>query len=53
MNVEKHIGELLYDHNCVIVPDLGGFVANYAPAKIHPTQHTFTPPTKNIVFNIF
>lgn len=52
MNVEKHIGELLYDHNCVIVPDLGGFVANYAPAKIHPTQHTFTPPTKNIVFNI-
>lgn len=52
MNVEKHIGELLYDHNCVIVPDLGGFVANYAPAKIHPSQHTFTPPTKNIVFNI-
>ncbi len=52
MNVEKHIGELLYDHNCVIVPDLGGFVANYAPAKIHPTQHTFSPPTKNIVFNI-
>lgn len=52
MNVEKHIGELLYDHNCVIVPDLGGFVANYAPAKIHPTQHTFTPPSKNIVFNI-
>lgn len=52
MNVEKHIGELLYDHNCVIVPDLGGFVANYAPAKIHPTQHTFAPPSKNIVFNI-
>ena len=52
MNVEKHIGELLYDHNCVIVPDLGGFVANYAPAKIHPTQHTFTPPSKSIVFNI-
>ncbi len=52
MNVEKHIGELLYDHNCVIVPDLGGFVANYAPAKIHPTQHTFTPPSKKIVFNI-
>lgn len=52
MNVEKHIGELLYDHNCVIVPDLGGFVANYAPAKIHPSQHTFSPPSKSIVFNI-
>jgi cell division septation protein DedD len=49
--VDKHISELLYEHDCVIVPDLGGFVANYAPAKIHPTQHTFTPPSKNIVFN--
>jgi CCDC81-like HU domain protein/sporulation related protein len=51
MNVDKHIGELLYDHNCVIVPDLGGFVANYASAKIS-SSHTFAPPSKNIVFNI-
>ncbi len=49
--VEKHISELLYEHDCVIVPELGGFVTNYASAKIHPTQHTFTPPSKNIVFN--
>ena len=49
--VDKHISELLYEHDCVIVPDFGGFVANYASAKIHPTQHTFTPPSKNIVFN--
>lgn len=49
--VDKHISELLYEHDCVIVPELGGFVANYAPAKIHPTQHTFSPPSKNIVFN--
>jgi hypothetical protein len=49
--VDKHISELLFEHDCVIVPDFGGFVANYAPAKIHPVQHTFTPPSKNIVFN--
>ena len=49
--IDKHISDLLYDHDCVIVPQLGGFVANYASAKIHPTQHTFTPPSKNIVFN--
>src|SRR6476646_1164671 len=49
--VDKHISELLDEHDCVIVPDLGGFVANYAPAKIHPVQHTFIPPSKNIVFN--
>lgn len=51
MKVEKHISDLLYEHNCVIVPELGGFVGNYAPAKIHPVRHTFTPPSKSIVFN--
>jgi hypothetical protein len=51
MKVDKHISELLYDHDCVIVPDFGGFVANYAPAKVHSSQHTFTPPSKNIIFN--
>ena len=49
--VDKYISELLYEHNCVIVPNFGGFVSNYLPAKIHPTQHTFSPPSKSIVFN--
>jgi hypothetical protein len=49
--VEKHINDLLYEHDCVIVPEFGGFVANYASARIHPVQHTFTPPSKKIVFN--
>lgn len=51
MSIDKYISELLYGHDCVIVPDFGGFVANYSPARIHPTQHTFTPPSKDIVFN--
>lgn len=51
MNIDKYISELLYGHDCVIVPGFGGFVANYSPARIHPTQHTFTPPSKDIVFN--
>ncbi len=49
--VDKHISDLLYEHYCVIVPDFGGFVANYTSAKIHPAQHSFTPPSKKIVFN--
>lgn len=49
--IDKHISELLYDYDCVIVPNFGGFVSNYAPAKIHPVQHTFSPPFKRIVFN--
>ena len=49
--VDKYISELLYDYDCVIVPNFGGFVSNYSPAKIHPVHHTFSPPSKSIVFN--
>lgn len=49
--VDKHISALLYTYDCVIVPHFGGFVSNYAPAKIHPVQHSFLPPSKSIVFN--
>ncbi|HXC03355.1 MAG TPA: SPOR domain-containing protein [Bacteroidia bacterium] len=49
--MEHYIAALLYRHDCVIIPGFGGFVANYAPAQVHPTQHTFTPPCKSLVFN--
>lgn len=51
MKLDKHIGYLLYKHNCVIVTDFGGFVTNYKSATIHPVQHTFTAPSKQIAFN--
>ncbi len=51
MEVPFYISELLYEHDCVIVPGFGGFVGHYAPAKIHPISHTFHPPSKNILFN--
>lgn len=51
MDIVQHISELLYDHDCVIVPDFGGFVSSYQPASIHPVQHQFHPPFKNILFN--
>ena len=51
MEIDHHVSELLYLYDCVIIPGFGGFVANYSPAKIHPTQHTFSPPSKNISFN--
>lgn len=38
-------------HDCVIVPGLGGFIANYAPAKIN-AKNIFSPPSKHIAFNI-
>lgn len=46
-----YISELLFTHDCVIVPSFGGFVCSYAPAKVHPGQHIFTPPSKQVFFN--
>jgi nucleoid DNA-binding protein len=51
MNVLQYISELLYRHDCVIVPGFGGFVANPVSAAIHPVSHSFSPPGKEIMFN--
>ncbi|MBL4594242.1 MAG: SPOR domain-containing protein [Flavobacteriales bacterium] len=51
MKLEQYISELLYKYDCVIVPGLGGFVANYKSATIQPIQNTFSPPSKSISFN--
>jgi len=35
----------------VIVPDLGGFVANYRPAEMDLASNSFSPPRKEIIFS--
>jgi cell division septation protein DedD len=52
INVVKYIPELLYRHDCVIIPGFGGFIGNYSPARINPVYHTFYPPCKSLLFNI-
>ncbi len=51
MKLGNYISELLFQYDCVIVPDLGGFVANYKSATIQPIQNNFYPPSKGISFN--
>jgi hypothetical protein len=51
VKIDLYISDLLYSYDCVIVPEFGGFVANYAPAQIQAVQHKFTPPSKKISFN--
>lgn len=51
MKIETYISQLLFHHECVIVPNLGGFVGNYKPAYIQPLQHKFHAPSKQISFN--
>lgn len=49
MEINQYIKELLLLNDCVIIPEFGGFVANYKPATIENNQ--FFPPTKEIAFN--
>lgn len=51
MQVEEALGKLLLHHECVIVPDLGGFVCNYAPARYDRSSKIFHPPNARISFN--
>ena len=51
MDISLYISRLLFRYDCVIVPDFGGFIANYNPAKYRPDSHIFTPPSKEIAFN--
>ncbi|MGD1846262.1 MAG: SPOR domain-containing protein [Salibacteraceae bacterium] len=49
--IDSYIYELLFEHDCVIIPGFGGLVANPAPAKLDRLQHRFRPPSKEIGFN--
>lgn len=50
-NIEKYIAELVGNHECVIVPGLGAFVALATSADIHPITHKFTAPSRTLGFN--
>jgi nucleoid DNA-binding protein len=51
VDVTAFIRELLFGHDCVIVPGFGGFIGNYTPARIDKSNGTFYPPVKQISFN--
>jgi nucleoid DNA-binding protein len=51
MDITAFIRELLFSHDCVIVPGFGGFVGNYSPARIDKSTATLYPPVKQISFN--
>jgi cell division septation protein DedD/nucleoid DNA-binding protein len=51
INLDKYIQELLLQHDCVILPGLGGFVANYKPATFDASQKSVLPPSRQILFN--
>lgn len=47
----QHLENLLPEHDCVVVPGLGGFVQNEVAARIQPGARLFYPASKEIGFN--
>ncbi|MDP4207098.1 MAG: hypothetical protein Q8859_14025, partial [Bacteroidota bacterium] len=51
MDINNLISKLLLVQDCVIIPDLGGFISNYHPAQADFRTNHFSPPSREIVFN--
>ncbi len=51
MHLADHIRPLLRDHDCVIIPDFGGLVAEAAPARLQAGRQSLSPPSKFVAFN--
>ncbi len=51
MNIEKHISDLLYRNDCVIIPNFGAFIGDWQSASIDEVNNQLNPPKKQISFN--
>ncbi len=51
IELERHIEILLLGNDCVVVPELGGFVAHHASARYDRESGIFLPPYRAIGFN--
>lgn len=51
LTLSAHIKTLLQDHDCVILPGFGGFLANPKSAQVDRITHKFTPPQRQFSFN--
>lgn len=47
----RHIEVLLLEHDCVVVPQIGGFVTCNVPARYIEEENLFLPPYRTVGFN--
>jgi nucleoid DNA-binding protein len=50
VNLTPYIKELIINHDCIILPDFGGFETSYTPARFDPKTKKMLPPTKVVEF---
>jgi hypothetical protein len=51
MQLQQYIKELLYQHECVTVPNFGAFLTRTIDVLIQPDSGLFSPPGKEVSFN--
>ncbi len=51
LDIKSFIRELLFCHDCVIIPGFGGFISNHIPAQIDKPAGMFHPPVRQVSFN--
>lgn len=51
IELERHIEILLLNNDCVIVPDLGGFMTHHCEAHFDDEDCLFLPPLRTLGFN--
>ena len=51
IELNRHIEILLLTNECVIVPDFGGFMTHYIPARYDAADHSYLPPLRTLGFN--
>lgn len=51
MDLAPYIEDLLYQHDCVILPTIGGFIVNYSSAQLDVVEQQVHPPAKAVSFN--
>ena len=49
--LNHHLHRLFLDHDCVVVPGLGGFVCNRKPARYDESRQELVPPLRSVLFN--
>jgi hypothetical protein len=50
-DISGYIRELLFGHDCVIIPGFGAFIGNYFPSRIDRREGMFYPPSRKVTFN--
>ncbi len=50
-SVLDYTRKLLYEHDCVVLPDLGGFLAYFSHAFYSEQNLLYHPPQKRVAFN--